>query len=595
MALWAGDLCLIGASYQQVEEKRVDKDVKECEEAWDYVEFMKQELSGNVEGILGELYDAKERGSPTFLEETVAGAMRGVMGVREGLLDRIKQLRKGDIEICVEQNIRQEKVLSEFRKDVMNILLKLVGGDDNPVNLLKTVSKDLLRFKTLVGQEIMRMLMLPQSPQSVPVSESGCSECDVIKELNFIMENLMVCASKKEDQNEETSTNAPSEDAKEAKPGDNCMPPNMYSMDLITSTDKIDAEIGNLYNKLITAIEEDMRQEYFQKLDFYKQLRSAVNDVITKLVTEDDEAILRKIVERNVNRINNQLKSKLRECTAKCGNGGDGGCTSCAADIIYDAIAKMEDFKAFFENSDNDDDKKDFVRNDMMRFINVNDEEARDVLIEQAKAGTIDQCGEDKLEVFDKIKGPSWMLVNTTIFASMEEVDVTVTAMLEELQRLLDKYCGSDGSSNDRDDEDGPNCGWREYQQTKDYLEKVDDIIQNALFKAKADSDQVEALLGFVDIQGMMDKRVKKLFEDQLQCPEEVDILKKIFMVKLNRCMAEFMNKKLKFSEMSRSQRISCIKSLRDSMELRMADLLQKEVEENLNDIKGVDDAPNYS
>jgi len=573
---------LIGKSTQQAEDEN-KKDEKECEEAWSYVEFMKAELSGRVEEILSELYDAKERGSPTYLEETVAGAMEGVMKVREKLLDRIKQLRKGDIEICEQQNIRQEKVLSGFRRDVMNILLKLVGEDDSPVNLLKTVSRDLLRFKTLVGQEIMRMLMLPQRSSSLPISDNGCVECDVIEELNFIMENLIACAAKEGDGTAEDSP-SPDDDSKR-KPGDKCMPPNMYSMDLITATDKIDGEIGNLYNKLITAIEEDMRQEYFQKLDFFKQLRSGVNDVITKLVTESDEEKLKKIIERSVNRISNELKSKLRECTQKCGSGG-GGCISCAAEIIYDTIAKLNDFKAFFENSDNEAEKKDFVRNDMIRFINVNDEDARDILIDQAKAGNIDQCNEDKLEVFDKIKGPSWMLVNATIFSPMDEVEVMVTAMIGELEKLLDRYCG-DVDSGKRREGDGPDCGWREYTQTKEYLEKVDDIIQNALFKAKEDADQITALLGFVDIQGMMDKRVKSLFEDQLQCPDEVDMLKKVFMVKLNRCMAEFMNKKLKFSAMSRSQRISCIKGLRDSMEQRMANLLQKEVEQNLNEIEG--------
>jgi len=118
-------------------------------------------------------------------------------------------------------------------------------------------------------------------------------------------------------------------------------------------------------------------------------------------------------------------------------------------------------------------------------------------------------------------------------------------------------------------------------------MERVDDIIQNALFKAKADSDQIEALLGFVDIQGMMDKRVKKLFEEQLQCPEEVDVLKKVFMVKLNRCMAEFLNKKLRFSLMSRGQRIACTKGLRDSMDQRMTQLLQAELEQSLDQIQG--------
>ena len=37
----------------------------------------------------------------------------------------------------------------------------------------------------------------------------------------------------------------------------------------------------------------------------------------------------------------------------------------------------------------------------------------------------------------------------------------------------------------------------------------------------------------------------------------------------MNKCMAEFMNVKLKFREMSRLERISCTKELRNAMEIK--------------------------
>jgi len=93
------------------------------------------------------------------------------------------------------------------------------------------------------------------------------------------------------------------------------------------------------------------------------------------------------------------------------------------------------------------------------------------------------------------------------------------------------------------------------------------------------------ALLGFVDIQTLFDARVKKLFEEKLECPGEVQIIKKDYMTQLNKCMAEFMNQKLKFTEMSRNQRISCTKVLRNIMESRMSQLLKSELEKSLNEI----------
>ena len=54
----------------------------------------------------------------------------------------------------------------------------------------------------------------------------------------------------------------------------------------------------------------------------------------------------------------------------------------------------------------------------------------------------------------------------------------------------------------------------------------------------------------------------------------------------LTKCMAEFMNGKLKFSEMSRLERISCTKELRNAMEMRMGRLLQAELEQSLTEIE---------
>ena len=44
------------------------------------------------------------------------------------------------------------------------------------------------------------------------------------------------------------------------------------------------------------------------------------------------------------------------------------------------------------------------------------------------------------------------------------------------------------------------------------------------------DNGRMTALLGFVDIQALFDGRVKKLFEEKLECPGEVEIIKKDYM-----------------------------------------------------------------
>ena len=59
---------------------------------------------------------------------------------------------------------------------------------------------------------------------------------------------------------------------------------------------------------------------------------------------------------------------------------------------------------------------------------------------------------------------------------------------------------------------------------------QVDEIIQEALFRGDDDNGRMTALLGFVDIQALLDGRVRKLFEEKLECPGEVEIIKKDYM-----------------------------------------------------------------
>jgi len=584
------DEAAAGAEGEAAEGKSAEGD----EEAWTYVEFLKTDVNEKVEDILQKtLYEAREKKGFTVLEETVSKTMEQVMEIRESLLMRIKDIRKGEIQIDPEQNIKQEQMLSEFRMEIMTILLKLVDKDAASIDKLKEISQDLLRFKMSISNEIMRMLMLPQATSSGKQTQptGDCSECDVLKDISFKIENLVACADKEEgedaqEQEQEPEADAAAEDGSgdKAKPGDECMPPAMYAMELIAVNELIDTEIKNLYNNIVTTTEEEERQKLFKKLEDYKSLRDTVDDMITKLMSQTDEEKLKKLVKRSLGRVNTELKTKLKDCQAQC---GPGGCESCAADVLYDAIAKMNDYKTFFNNTDDEEAKKEFVRADVIKYINDNNNEAREILIKKATEGEIDDCEQEKSDIYKMTKAPMWMLVNTTIFSGIDELEVMVDAMIIQLEELLQQYCGSDVvTPSTPTGDDGPNCEWEEYEQTKEYLIKVDEIIQEALFKAKDDSAQMTALLGFVDIQGQYDKRVKKLFEDELVCPDEVKMIKKEYMTQLNKCMAEFMNGKLKFSEMSRLQRISCTKELRNAMESRMGKLLQFELEKSLNEIE---------
>ena len=278
------------------------------------------------------------------------------------------------------------------------------------------------------------------------------------------------------------------------------------------------------------ATEEDERTAAFEQLKTLKAFREKIDEVITKLLdVGDDDEKLKKAVSRNLRVLIIEVSTKLDECNAQCGGTGD--CKSCAGPVLTDAIDKMTEYAEFLASEREEEEKKDYIRGDLITHINKINDDSRNILILKVESGELEQCDKDKLEVFNRIKGPMWMLVNSTIFSEVAEVTQMVTAMEEQLKTMLSGYCANtDLPGPVLPDDEGPNCEWEEYEKTKEYLVEVDNTIQEGLFKAKDDAAKTTALLGFVKIQEMFDKRVKKLFEDQVQCPEELQTIKKDYM-----------------------------------------------------------------
>ena len=115
--------------------------------------------------------------------------MTQVMEIRESLLDRIKMIRKEEIYVDPDQNIRQEEMLADFRMSVMEILLKLVDKNAAKTEHLKAISQDLLRFKIALGNEVMRILMLPEKTSGPvrPDRDQSCFQCASLVDIRNIV------------------------------------------------------------------------------------------------------------------------------------------------------------------------------------------------------------------------------------------------------------------------------------------------------------------------------------------------------------------------------------------------------------------------
>jgi hypothetical protein len=569
-------------------------DAEECEEAWSYVQFLKDEVNAPLEVILQEtLYEAKEKKGVTVLADTVSKTLDGVIGIRESIIGRIKGIRKqeDDLVICEDQNIEQEERLSQFRMDVMNILLQLVNAGEASVEQLQAVSEGLLTFRMSVSQEIMRLLMLPQGGPKTKKIQEGTCDCEFLTALSLTMETTVNCA-KNAGGDEEDAEDA-GDDAAAAAPaeGGECMPPAMFNMDLITANEMIDEEVQNLYRSIISTTDGDAREKLLNELTEYKEIRNENEENIAKLMKtgQEDEYYI-KIVSKSVKKTLTKVTTLKRNCLSLCKQ--PGACPepgSCAVEIIEDTKSKMEEFMDNFETAADPADSVQFVRNELMKFITGINEKATEIITMKAMldAGeSLDDCTGVKAEVYEKIKGPLWMLVNTTIFGEADAVQAMITAMQGQLDTLHGMYCQDEETPEVIETDDDPQCEWMELEQTKEYLEKVDEIIQESLFKGNDEEARKGAMLGFVDLRKQFDERVTFLFKRGVQCPAELMRIKTEYMSDLNKCMAQFMNPKLIFADMSRIERITCTKEIRNKMETQMIKLLQFEVTSSLDKIQ---------
>ena len=334
-----------------------------------------------------------------LLEETVSQTLKQVMEIRESLLNRIKDIRKEVIKTDETQNVKQEAMLSDLRMEIMTILLKLVDKDAANIDKLKEISKDLLNFKMSVSSEIMRILMLPQStsnPTPDPPNLEDCP-CGVLTNISEKIDNLLKCA----EGGAKDGAKDADEDTDEAS-GD-CPPPEMYAMELITINEEIDTDIKNIYNSLVSTVEDDVRKKLFKDLNDKKSIREGIDELITKLMTQTDKEKLTKSLSRDLGRIDRQLKPILAACMLQC-DGGSDGC-GCGSEILQESIDKMEGYKIAFENIEDDEAKKEFVRSDLIKYINDVNNERRDILIKKATdQESFTDCDKQKLDVYKTTK-----------------------------------------------------------------------------------------------------------------------------------------------------------------------------------------------
>ena len=333
-------------------------------------------ISARVEKILSvTLVNANDEDG---LDKTVEDTLEDVMQIREDLLTKIRDLRKDGI--AEDGRIKAEEKLSEFRMDVMTILLSLVDEDAaNAVNL-KEISRLLLAFKQKLSNEIMRILMLPP-PTGIPVppTSDDCEGCEIYTKMIKNLTDITTCS----------------------EAGTCDLPANMWFMYLISVTDLIDEEIKKLYNQLIDTTEDIQRQLYRDLLDTLKQIRDGdggregIDEIISKMIEAgDNEKELKSLISSNLQRIIDDLERRERDCQKKCST-----CNDCLVMKLKQTIEKMKSFDRNIVNSlygeESEKDRvRQQVREELIEYINENNEIYLRVLKFKAEGKDTDSCEE---------------------------------------------------------------------------------------------------------------------------------------------------------------------------------------------------------
>merc|ERR1711874_562092 len=244
-------------------------------------------------------------------------------------------------------------------------------------------------------------------------------------------------------------------------------------------------------------------------LDTLKQIRDGdggregIDEIISKMIEAgDNEKELKSLISSNLQRIIDDLERRERDCQKKCST-----CNDCLVMKLKQTIEKMKSFDRNIVNSlygeESEKDRvRQQVREELIEYINEDNEIYLRVLKFKAEGKDTDSCEEMWSGWFKKtLKVPMWMLVNTTIFAEYSEIELTIKQSIVLLEEMLTDPEVNECSKTPPRPTPPKNCEWNEYEQTK--------TNQESLFK-EGEGNRVSALLGFVELQGMLDNRVKE-------------------------------------------------------------------------------------
>ena len=103
-----------------------------------------------------------------------------------------------------------------------------------------------------------------------------------------------------------------------------------------------------------------------------------------------------------------------------------------------------------------------------------------------------------------------------------------IDAAINSLDDNLERVCGKVESIHDKDEFDIPDCEQAEYDHASEFISQIDKTLKTRNINTK--EGKTSLMLGYLELQSMLNTRVSELFQDQLCCPQEVESIKKLYM-----------------------------------------------------------------
>merc|ERR1740129_796455 len=181
-------------------------------------------------------------------------------------------------------------------------------------------------------------------------------------------------------------------------------------------------------------------------------------------------------------KLRNDVERQVSQCKQDCPS----ECDSCGSAMIEELKLKLQEHKSIIEDLE-DEEAKENIRNDLMQYLTKANTEMTDLLKQKAESedgATLEGCEAEKLEVLIAVKGPLWMMVNVSIFETEDVLGEMITAFEAALDEMGGKYCSGIIRSDPVPTGDDDTCDLEEINKARDFIQEIDDIISENLFKA---------------------------------------------------------------------------------------------------------------